>query len=260
MTAAATNQNGSNRLRVHHLSASALSAFLECPMQFYGCYVYSWPRVYPPLMEQAATLGKIVDGALEAFHHGADPILWLCQNFDSIEGPLPPNAFAKAVGLIRKYTATESPDPSDITQQKFTLRVPGIPIPIIGYTDVERGLTVREIKTTGSKTWWTPERARNSLQTKLYSMAVSKKHHGAQVTVEHHVLNHNGGNFTHDVYPNSLNKTEIRDAENEIRETWEEIQKGELNAVCKSGRCRFPEHCREFGYVGTDTRELVLDE
>jgi len=227
-------------------------------MSFYGNYLYGWKWESPPMMAQAMNLGKLVDRALEAFHQGTDPIAWLCQNFGAAEGPLPPDAFAKALGMIRAYIADEHYDPRDVTQEQFTLNITGIDVPIIGIPDVRRGLTVYEIKTTGSRTWWSPERAHDSLQTALYSIAVSSQNHGAQITVEHHVLNHNGGDYTHTVYVDSLNKSEIEERKESIRETWDEIQKGELNAICKPGKCRYPTRCKEFGYQGTDSQELVV--
>jgi hypothetical protein len=210
------------------------------------------------MMSQAMNLGKLVDRALEAFHKGDDPIAWLCQHFGAAEGPFPPDAFGKALGMIQAYVADEHHDPRDITQEKFSITIPGIDVPFIGYPDVRRGLVVRELKTTGSRTWWTPERARDSLQTALYSMAVSEQNHGAQTTVEHHILNHNGGQYTHTVYVDSLNKLEIEERKESIRETWKAINTGELNAICKPGRCRYPTECRRFGYVGTDSQELVV--
>lgn len=227
-------------------------------MSFYGNYLYGWKWESPPLMAQAMNLGKLVDRALEAFHQGADPIAWLCQNFGSADGPLPPDAFAKALGMIRVYVADERHDPRDVTQEKFSITIRGIDVPIIGIPDVRRGLTVFEIKTTGSKTWWDEKRAHESLQTALYSIAVSGQNHGAQVTVEHHVLNHNGGDYTHTIYRDGLTKSEIEERKDGIRATWEEINKGELNAICKPGKCRFPQRCREYGYVGTDSQELVV--
>lgn len=227
-------------------------------MAFYGKYLYQWEWVSPPLMAQAMALGTAVHKALEAFHQGRDPMTELCRHWGTITEPLAPNAFAKAVGLIRVYTADETYDPRDKTEQKFKLRIPGIDVPIIGYIDVQRGLTVRELKTTGSTTWWTPERAKESLQTGLYAMAVGKRFSGAQVTVEHHILNHHGGQFTHTPYTNSPTKAEQQACEDGIRDTWKEIQKGELVAKCKPGQCRYPTKCHEFGYVGTDSLELSL--
>lgn len=228
-------------------------------MAFYGRYLYGWEWVSPPRTQQALALGRAVDDALNVYHRGGDPIRELCLLWGSIPVDMPPDYFARALGMIRAYVADEPPDPRDVTQHKFEIRIRGIEPPIVGYMDVLRGLVIREIKTTGSKTWWTPERAHTSIQTGIYSMAASRANHGAQATVEHHILSHNAyPHCDHTVYVDSLNKAEMADVEDGIRATWKEIQKGELNAVCKPGKCRYPTRCREFGYVGSDSQELVV--
>lgn len=243
-------------MNIHHLSASALSSFIECPMAFYGRHVYKWPEAHPPFMVQAMHLGSAVHKALEAFHSGLDPIIALCQSGGLLYAP---GAFPKALGLVRAYTAHEQHDKRDICERKFELRIPGIDVPFIGYIDLQRGpLMFRDYKTTSSKTWWTQERADADLQMTMYALALTRECHGAQVTGEVHVLRH-GAEFQHEVITTTRNKTQQEEGRERIRDIWSEIQKGELNAICKSGRCRFPEHCKDFGYVGTDTRELVLD-
>lgn len=244
-------------MNITHLSASALSAFLECPMAFYGRHVYRWPESHPPFMVHAMHLGSAVHKALEAFHTGRDPVMALCQSGGLLYAP---GAFQKALGLIRAYTAHEQHDPRDICERKFELRIPGINVPFIGYIDLQRGpLHYRDYKTTSSKTWWTQERADSDIQMTIYALALTAECRGAQATGEVHVLRH-GAEFQHEVITTTRNKTELEEGREHIRATWNEIQKGELNAICKPGRCRFPEHCKDYGYVGTDTRELVFDE
>ncbi len=248
-------------LRIKRLSASALASFRECPMSFYGKYLYGWEWVSPPTTRQAMELGIAVDKALNVFHCGGDPVHELCLHWGTIHVSMPPDYFARALGMIRKYVADEKPDKRDVTQREFSLNIPGVDVPIVGYIDVQRGLLVKEIKTTGSKSWWSAERAHTSLQTGLYSIATSRENHGAQATVEHHILSHNAyPECAHTIYTDSLNKAEQREVEDGVRETWGEIQKGELVATCKAGKCRFPTKCVEFGYRGSDTSELIIDD
>lgn len=246
---------------VTRLSASALSSFHECPMQFYGRYHYGWEWVSPPRTQQALQLGLAVDKALGVFHRGGDPVAELCLLWGSIHVDMPGDYFARALGMIRAYMADEAPDPRDVIQHEFAIRITGVDVPIVGYMDVLRGLVVREIKTTGSKTWWTPERARQSIQTGIYSLATSRANHGAQATVEHHVLSHNTyPECVHTVYSDSLNKADLQVVEESVCETWRQIQEGDLRAACKPGKCRFPTKCAEFGYRGSDSSELVIDD
>lgn len=227
-------------------------------MAFYGRYLYGWTWVSPPMQAQAMKLGSAVHAALEAFHKGLDPIASLCAHWGTIDIPMPSAMFAKALGLIQAYTADEQHDPRDICEREFWLDVPGVPVPFKGYIDLQRGpLLFRDYKTTGSKTWWTQERVDNDIQLTIYALFLSSECHGAQVTGELHVLRH-GDAFEHEVLTTTRNKAQQKEGQDSIRETWDEIQKGELNAICKPGKCRYPTKCREFGYVGTDSRELVL--
>jgi hypothetical protein len=258
MTSSYHGRNERKELPIKHLSASSLSAYRDCPMMFWGKYLYKWPWVNPPQIMQAMVLGIMVDKALEAFHHGQDPMAELCRRWSNVKIEMMPNAFAKALGMIRAYTADEHREPRDITQQRFSIQIPGVELPIIGYTDVERGLTVKEIKTTGSATWWTEERAKESLQGGLYAIKKSRENHGAQVPIEHHILSHRNNECTHTVFTNSPTKADQQECEQGIRDTWAEIGKGDLNAICKPGKCRYPVNCRPYGYVGTDDTELDL--
>ena len=245
-------------IQVHHLSASAISAFEECPMAFYGRYHYRWEWVSPPMMAQAMELGKAVDHAAGALHQGRDPMWALCQYWGSITIPMPSIAFTKAVAMVRCYATDMKRDQRDVCQQKVTVQIPGVEPPIIGFADVVRGLTVLELKTTSSRTWWTQERADSSLQTCIYALAISGQNSGAQATVEHHVLKYVDDDCTHEIWTSNPTKADQLEGQDRIRETWENIKKGELNAICKSGKCRFPTRCRDYGYTGQDDRELVV--
>jgi RecB family exonuclease len=245
-------------MNIHHLSASSISAFRECPMAFYGRYLYGWTWVAPAMQAQAMALGSAVHKALEAHHTGQDAITALCQHWGTIDVPMPADAFAKALGLIRCYTADEGHDPRDVVEREFWLNIPGIPVPFTGRIDLQRGpLLFRDYKTTGSKTWWTQERVDADIQLTIYALFLSGECRGAQATGELHVLRH-GEKFEHEVFVTTRNKAEQKEGQDSIRETWEVIQKGELNAICKPGKCRYPTRCREFGYVGTDSQELVV--
>ena len=241
---------------LRHLSASSISAFLECPMAFYGRYVFRWPEQHPPFMVRAMRLGAAVHSALEAFHLGRDPIAALLTQWPR---DLDADAYPVALGLVRLYTSTQERDPRDRTEHKFSVRVPGVDLPVIGYIDLVRGLTIREFKTTSSSTWWTQERVDTALQTTVYSVAMASANHGAQCAIEYHVLNHREVPQTHTILTTTRNKADREAGCETIRQAWSDMQKGELNAVCAPGKCRFPTQCREYGYVGLDSEELRVD-
>lgn len=243
---------------IDHLSASSIALYRECPMAFMGRYVYDWPITSPPYQAQLMRLGSAVHHALEAHHTGRDAIGAFCQFWGSIDIPMAPDLFARGLGMIRSYIADEQPDPRDKCEQKFELHIPGVDVPIIGLIDRYRGLECHEYKSTSSRTWWTQERVDESLQQRLYALALRTKNHGAQITGTCHVLKAVDGQFTHEKYTTSPNKADLFECEDAIRQTWEDIQSGELRAQCRPGKCRYPTRCREFGYIGTDTAELVL--
>ena len=245
-------------MAITHLSASSMDLYNECPLAFMGKYVYGWPMVAPAMQAQAMEVGKAVHTSIEAHHQGRDAITALCQSWGTITIPMPPGLFEKALGMVRCYTADEQLDPRDVCEEKFSISVPGVSVPVIGYIDRHRGLTVHEYKSTSSPTWWSQDRVDESKQISLYCMAVGKKNHGAQIEATCHVLKHHGGEFTHEKYVTTRNKADLQECEEYVRSTWSAINTGELRAACRPGKCRFPTRCREYGYVGTDSLELVL--
>ena len=245
-------------MAIRHLSASAISDFRECPMLHIGRRVERWPESKPPYMAHAMALGRVVHAGLEAHHKGQDAIQALCQVWPREGADLPAHYFAKALGMLRCYVEFERHDPRDQQERKFVLNIPGVSVPIIGYIDLQRGLTVREFKSTSSATWWTQKRADESIQGSLYSMAVSSENHGAQVEVEFHILSHRNNQFGHEILRTSRTKAQLEECREGIRQTWTEMQQEPRVARCAPGRCRFPEKCKEVGYVGTDTAELIL--
>lgn len=245
-------------MNIHHLSASSISAFRECPMAFYGKYIQGWTIVSPPYQASLMRLGSAVHAALEAHHLGRDAIAAYCSFWGRIDIPMTGDLFARGLGMIRAYTADESPHPDDRCEQKFELHIPGVEPVVIGYIDRYRGLECHEYKSTSSPTWWTQTRVDESLQQRLYALALSVQNHGAQITGTCHVLKAHQGQFIHEKYTTSPNKAELLECEDSIRATWEEIQQGELRAECPPGKCRFPQRCRDYGYVGQDSRMLEL--
>jgi hypothetical protein len=245
---------------VRHLSASALADYRECPMLHIGRRVERWPEVRPPQMAQAMSLGTAVHAALEAHHQGKDAVAALHRYWPSVAATVPADYFGRALSLVRIYTEFEAPDPRDQTERKFTLRIPGVAVPVIGFIDLQRGLVVRDYKTTGSSTWWTQKRADESIQASIYAMAVSAEHHGAQVTVEFHVLTHGKGGYGHRVISTTRTKDDLARVCDEIRADWAAMQQEPREARCAPGRCRFPEQCKEYGYgaVSADEPKLII--
>lgn len=245
-----------------HLSASAINDYLECPMLHYGRRVVHWPETKPPFMISALTLGSVVDKALTGYHRGESPEALLARLWSTqVRIPMVwTDGYRRALEMIRLYIANVQPKTGDVCQAFFSLDIPGVPIPVIGYRDIVRGSATHEIKTTSSASLWTQQKADSELQGSIYWLAFVATNPGKRPTLTYHVLHH-GDDPTYTEIKTKRTDADMLRTRALIRGTWEAMKDGELTAKCKQGRCRFPERCTEFGYVPgvTDSgKEMVV--
>lgn len=143
-------------MRVEHLSVSSIKLFLECPEKWRQRYIVRkkepvgfWlfrgsvnHRSVDWALKEKMTTGVLpgIGDVLEAFDSvwsdelerqgGEDAILWDDATPDSVK-----DETARLVGV---YHMQVSPTLNPIAlEQKFVLETPGIPIPTIGYIDIE---------------------------------------------------------------------------------------------------------------------------
>jgi putative RecB family exonuclease len=226
---------------VKHLSASSIQDWLDCPLLWHGRRVAKWPQA--PSVELA--MGKAMHAGFEAHHRGqdAETALMRAWEAEAVGDQAPPRyALHRAFDSLRAYREYNPRDRRDRPEVRFSFRVAGVPVPIIGVIDLLRSDELHEMKT-GSRRWWTQKRVDESIQMSVYWLAFrSIFKHWPERGVYHIAP-------TQPVflppYPLETRRTEaqVADAEELIRRVWREMTGGELLAKCPAGRCRFAELC-----------------
>lgn len=226
---------------VRHLSASSISDWLDCPLLWHGRRVAKWPE--PPSVELA--MGKAMHAGFEAHHRGEDAELALMRAWEEVgvADLLPPTyALNRAFDALRAYRAYNPRDRRDRPEIRFSFRVPGVPVPVIGFIDLLRGDEVHEMKT-GSRRRWTQQRVDESIQMSVYWLAFRSIFRHLPERGIYHVAP------TQPVflppYPLETRRTpaQLADAETLIRRVWAEMTTADLAARCPAGRCKFREFC-----------------
>lgn len=172
-------------LPFEHVSASMLGQYLRCPEQF---------RQYRFLGRRMPPKGFLIWGTAD---HRALEVNWRQKiaSHEDIPTSDVQEAFAEAldaeireagevewgadkpgdvkdagVALVAAYHEKASPRVQPVqVEQKFSLEIPGVPVPIIGYIDLETEGPIVERKTSARKTSTVPGNYR--LQASIYQLA-----------------------------------------------------------------------------------------
>ncbi len=172
---------------VEHLSYSSISMYLDCPE--------SWRRKYiqqePTKKTSSLAFGSAFHGTVERMIQNTQcdwQSIWKEEfnkaftedtHLDADETPeqhyneglriLSNNEVQSAITAIKP----RRDDAGAMIERKVELRVPGVPVPVIGYIDVvlEDG-TPADFKTSARS--WTQDQANNSLQTLFYIAALNQ--------------------------------------------------------------------------------------
>lgn len=173
-------------IELAHLSYSSISAYLGCPESWRRKYLVKEPTDTTPEL----IFGTAVHQAVE--HHLADgtPLLdhWQTAWQRATEGQViiwgadtPEHHFNEGVRIlgdskIRAALGAIKVDHDELgprIERKVELRVPGVPLPIIGYVDfVTADKVPGDLKTAGRA--WAPDRAQGELQTLFYLAAFNQ--------------------------------------------------------------------------------------
>ena len=182
---------------IQHLSYSSISMFLDCPEAWRRKYIEKQPTVSSPALAFGSAFHNTTEKYIAAKAMGIESetllgiwnaewakassdetIYWDLdtpeQHFNEGARLLSDLTFQKEIDLTKPLildSDTENPRPA--IEQKVELRVPGVPIPIIGYIDVilEDG-TPADLKTSRAK--WTEAKASDSLQSLFYLAALNQ--------------------------------------------------------------------------------------
>lgn len=173
-----------------HLSASSIGLYLRCP----NCWAQRYVEGDKSGLSSPLFFGRVISLGLEALHLGNDPrpiVEKAHRQFAEIMakhgmGELRPSA-AWAVALLQKY-ATDYFHSRGAPERKFKLTVPGVPVPLIGYLDLETSKNcklgkcvagIEEYKTTTKMGSWNQKRVDQDIQLTTY-WAQHLQRHGRQ--------------------------------------------------------------------------------
>ena len=241
---------------VTHISASSISDWVTCPLRWHGRRVAKWPEPASPAM----AMGSAMHAAFEAHHLGKDAEAALMAAWTDMgvaEMSPPPGALGRAFEALRAYRAFNPRDRRDRPEKKFSIRIHGLPVPIIGYLDLIRGPEIQEMKT-GNGKWWTQAKVDAELQPAVYWLAYIAMLKMPPERVVYQIVPTQP--YVKPAFSLATLRTEQRLSEFKTlaRRVWGEIQRGELRAACPPGRCLFPAQCAPWRNDDGPTTEPVL--
>jgi hypothetical protein len=151
-----------------HLSVSAVQSYARCPL--------AWKRRYLDGVKDEATppmsFGLAFAKAMEAQHRGQDAETAFARAH-ATTGNASPGA-EHGLHLLSLYRERFNLD--GVPEQKFSLYLPNrlqVPVPILGFIDLEREDEVVEFKT--SRNPWTQARADAEYQSAVYGWAFRQR-------------------------------------------------------------------------------------
>ena len=161
---------------VEHLSASSINLFLRCPRQWQQRYVL---KEEEETVGEALILGSATHLALSRVLMGKDPgDYWgdvmaeeartiVFKNEDAARGQAEAWVYHyyEQMGKHLNVTATE---------QEIEIAVPGVPIPVVGYVDIETPERIIDVKTTGYLNRNVKLNPEWKLQARIYQLAHPK--------------------------------------------------------------------------------------
>jgi len=169
---------------IEHLSYSSISAYLACAKNWQLKYIDKLPTYGSPDL----TIGSAVHNCLEAFlkQEGPEcnplefylPAAWssALERGEVFWGhETPESAYNEALALVSHKAIQEgvSKFRGDIKiEEKVELHVPGVPLPIVGYIDVQIDGVPGDFKTSARS--WTQDRAQNETQSLFYLAALNQ--------------------------------------------------------------------------------------
>jgi len=247
---------------ITHLSYSSIGAYLLC-----GEY---WRRRYiakePAPIASSLVLGSAFHGAVEAYLRGApdletayerswaqqmergQEIAWEAEQPDTVKADGLRMVRAKPVQqLLDQLRANFDPERGEM-ERRVELRVPGVPVPIIGYIDVitKDGIP-GDFKTTARM--WSDEKAGDELQPIYYLAALNQE--GIQVPnwmFRHYVFS-KGQSPAAKVFEVKRKPAEVFGLFEVIKAAWHGIESGVYlqqpgTWKCSPRYCEFWQGCR----------------
>lgn len=209
-----------DKLRI--ISASSMSSYEMCPKNWYLHYVVK--LIDPP--NPAFIIGTAYHKCLEDFHNGKKIDAIIEELKKDLLGDEPTKDAIKRFGIVRKMFEKYllNPLPGDILEQeyKFTVKVPGVPIPLFGFVDRVDVDKIGENKTTSIDF---TQKDIQTIQSLIYTYAIYKEK--GKILPVHYTVN-NKNKVNKDSYkPQRLviqyTEEDMKELELKIKKFYEEV-------------------------------------
>lgn len=178
---------------IDHLSYSAISLYLNCPENFRRKYVEKQPTITTPALVFGSAFHNTVETYLASqigpIDHGNLYEIWSLKWQRQLENEpncdwgaeMPEQYYNDGIRLLTTPDVTQminairlkEDEQGAMIERKLELRVPGVPVPIIGYMDIMTADGIPgDFKT--SQYAWTQDKARDELQPTFYLAALNQ--------------------------------------------------------------------------------------
>lgn len=251
-----------------HLSYSSISKFLSCGRQFRFHYIDRQPEPTSPALAYGSAWHNTIEEVIRsmALHQSADIAeIWhthTAAEFAKVpesgwdDGDTPAELTAAglkcllhddvitAIGRIRPLMIDGAP----VIEKKIELRVPGVPIPIVGYIDVIGADRIPiDLKT--SEKAWPVDRAAGELQTLFYLAACLQLGLPSPGMAFRHIIFPKSGRVRVQIFEHSHTPAELFWLFSLIQECWKGINAGVFvpnpsSFLCSPRYCNFWDICR----------------
>lgn len=220
--------------RPPYLSPSRLWAYDRCPQVYADRYILKLDQ--PPSYERE--FGTAVHAGLEAHYRGLDYemaflLSWrqaakVCKSAGIDTPQWLTSRGLELIEMVRALGLDGTPE------QRISVIIAGVSVPIIGYADLVCDGTVFDFKTSG---WaWKEGRADHEMfQPVIYSQAYAEAHDGAYPTFTFIVLPRNGGTLSQ--LDGTRNSRQIFETFERVREIHIAIEAQQFECLCKGKFC-----------------------
>jgi len=174
---------------IQHLSYSSISAYLNCPRSWRYKYLEQIPTIASPELVFGSAIHNTIESYITSDRTKLPVTFWKPIWSKQIEGEqvawgdsTPEQHFNNGVNILSNdqviYNLNTILPGKDhmgkfLVEQKVELHVPGVPLPIIGYIDVQTQDCVPGDFKTSSRSW-TADKAQNETQSLFYLAALNQ--------------------------------------------------------------------------------------
>lgn len=212
-----------------HLSVSSVQLFARCPLAWRRRYIDGIATPPTPPMSFGAAFAT----AMEVQHRGEDADTAFVRAHAATDNAYPGAEHGlRLLDLYReRFGFTGTPE------QQFRLHLPDrrqVPVPILGFMDLERDDEVVEFKT--SRNPWSQARANAEYQSAVYGWAFRERHCRRPLCVRYLVFSTRSVDVQEiETYPSG---SDLRLFELAAIVTWKSIVKGAFDGCGKCASCR----------------------